>query len=96
MKKRENLQTIGVQQQLSLWLIKKISCINEINESEIRMDIPLANYGLDSLHALAIAGELEEMLDIELPLTLLWEYPTIDKITMFIDNQLLNRIKKTA
>jgi len=91
MKRLENTRAIKAKQQLSSWLVTKLSAINTMKESEIRLDKPIANYGLDSLHALAIAGELEEMLDIELPLTMLWEYPTIEKISLFISDQLYKK-----
>jgi len=89
MKRIENFQDAEAKRQLSSWLVKKLSTINDLNESEIRLDKPVANYGLDSLHALAIAGELEDMLDVEIPSTMLWEYPTIEKMTLFLYDQLL-------
>lgn len=95
MTRSENLETVGVKKQLSCWLVKKLTSINKLKESEISLDKPVANYGLDSLHALAIAGELEEMLDIELPSTMLWQYPTIEKITQFIYDTLLGKNQKS-
>lgn len=95
MKRSENLQAVEAKKQLSNWLVKKLTAINTLKESEISLNKPVANYGLDSLHALAIAGELEEMLDIELPTTMVWQYPTIEKITQFIFDKLLMKDQKS-
>jgi acyl carrier protein len=91
MRTTENMQATKAKQQLSSWLVKKLSTLKALNESDIKTDKPIASYGLDSLHAMAIAGELEDMLDVELPSTMLWEYPTIDKITLFLYEQLFTK-----
>jgi acyl carrier protein len=47
----------------------------EIDETE-----PFARYGLGSMEAVSMAGELEEWLGRDLPATLLYDYPTIDAL----------------
>jgi acyl carrier protein len=47
----------------------------EIDESE-----PFARYGLGSLEAVSIAGDLEDWLGRDLPATLLYDYPTIEAL----------------
>ncbi|WP_344236694.1 type I polyketide synthase [Actinocorallia libanotica] len=44
------------------------------------VDQPLEEFGLASRDAVAIAGELEELLGRSLPATLVWEHPTISRI----------------
>ncbi|WP_242454417.1 type I polyketide synthase [Bailinhaonella thermotolerans] len=47
---------------------------------EVDPDRPLEEFGLASRDAVAIAGELEELLDRSLNATLVWEYPTINRL----------------
>ena len=41
---------------------------------------PLTDYGLASIQAVSLVGDLEEWLGRKLPATLLWDYPTLDAI----------------
>lgn len=59
--------------------------------AEVLGDLPLLQYGLDSISALTISGELEELLDIELDSTLLWDCPTLDHLASFLDDTLRAR-----
>lgn len=54
----------------------------------VATDKPLTQYGLDSIAALTIAGDLEEMLGLELPSTLLWDCPTIDHLARYLSDTL--------
>ncbi|WP_214326407.1 type I polyketide synthase [Nonomuraea sediminis] len=47
---------------------------------QVDLDRPLEEYGLSSRDAVGIAGELAELLGRELSPTLVWEYPTIDRL----------------
>jgi len=39
---------------------------------------------LDSVAAVGLAGELEDWLDVELPATILWDYPTIAALAEYL------------
>jgi acyl carrier protein len=59
--------------------------------SEVQGDLPLLQYGLDSISALTISGDLEELFDIELNSTLLWDCPTLDHLALFLEDTLRAR-----
>ncbi len=59
------------------WLAERVAEAAAVEPMEIDPDRPLEEYGLSSRDAVALSGELEELLDVELPATLLWECPTI-------------------
>jgi len=80
-------QQSDISDQIRSWFIEKMAMIKQVDKSIIEIDIPFVEYGLDSINSLAIAGELEELMDIELPATLLWDYPTINKVTEFLKNK---------
>ncbi|RSN45547.1 type I polyketide synthase [Actinomadura sp. WAC 06369] len=62
-------------------LIEQIARRSRTTADQIDPDRPLEEFGLASRDAVAIAGELEQMLGRSLPATLVWEHPTIDKLS---------------
>ncbi len=46
-------------------------------ESDVEVDRPFVDLGLNSMMALSIRCEIEELLDLELSATMLWNHPTI-------------------
>lgn len=69
-------------------LIKKLSEIKNLDNTKLDIDEPFENYGIDSIKAIYIVGELEEIFNLEFPSTLLWENNTIRKLTNYIKNSL--------
>nr|WP_042179964.1 type I polyketide synthase [Kibdelosporangium sp. MJ126-NF4]CEL14126.1 Malonyl CoA-acyl carrier protein transacylase [Kibdelosporangium sp. MJ126-NF4]CTQ88493.1 Malonyl CoA-acyl carrier protein transacylase (EC 2.3.1.39) [Kibdelosporangium sp. MJ126-NF4] len=65
---------------LKQWLTEEIaeSCALEV--SEVDPSRPIREYGLTSRDALRLVGDLEDMLDRELPTALIWQHPTIDAL----------------
>ncbi|WP_433143731.1 SDR family NAD(P)-dependent oxidoreductase [Actinomadura nitritigenes] len=62
-------------------LIEQIARRSRIADAEVDPDRPLEEFGLASRDAVAIAGDLEQMLGRALPATLVWEHPTISKLS---------------
>ena len=79
----ENINETSLQQ----GLIRKISALTDILESNIKTTIPLADYGLDSLQAVSLSGEIEEWLGIPLEPTIVWDYPTIEELSKHLLEQ---------
>lgn len=89
MHNNNTLNNSQLQEQLSHWLSNKLAKLCSIDPSEIEQDQPLSTYGLDSMNALSITGELEEMIGIELPSTMFWDFPSIKKVTEFIQGKII-------
>jgi len=66
------------------WLLDKLSGKFQITAAEIDVREPLARYGLDSMTAVGLSGELEDWLGRPFPPTLLYDYPSIDAITRYV------------
>ncbi|MBE9075926.1 acyl carrier protein [Romeria aff. gracilis LEGE 07310] len=66
------------------WLVSQLSDVLSIDSSTIDVKQPLTRYGLDSIDAVTLVGDLEDWLDLELPSTLLWDYPTIEKASTYL------------
>ncbi|MFC0038516.1 type I polyketide synthase [Actinomadura rayongensis] len=67
-------------------LIEQIARRSRIAENEVDADRPLEEFGLASRDAVAIAGDLEQMLGRSLPATLVWEHPTINRLSVALAN----------
>lgn len=59
------------------WLINHIAIWLLIDADDIDVNEPFAEYGLTSITAVSLTGDLEDWLEIELSPTLAYEYPTI-------------------
>ncbi len=63
--------------EIQTWLKTQIAERLGVSAHEIDIHQPLAAYGLGSLAAVSLAGELEDFLERRLSPTLIYEYPTI-------------------
>lgn len=83
--KAEDIQT---------WLVTRIAAIVEIDPASIDPRQPFTYYGLGSVQAVSLTGELEEFLSRTLSPTLAWDYPTIELLANYLadDEQ---RVKHT-
>lgn len=59
------------------WLIDWVAQELKLAPHEIRSDENLLNYGMDSVNAIMLVGDLEDRLGSKLPPTLVWDFPTI-------------------
>ncbi|MFH7029831.1 MAG: acyl carrier protein [Heteroscytonema crispum UTEX LB 1556] len=79
---------------IQAWLISKLSQELELDPDEIDIQEPFARYGLNSMTAVSLSGDLESWLNIKLPATLAWDYPTIELLAENLENQLAAAVAK--
>lgn len=72
-------------QQLRSFLTDEVSRRLSMPADDINGHTPLTDYGLDSMNAMELVGEIEAKFDIQLDPTLLWEVPTIDELVEFCE-----------
>jgi acyl carrier protein len=70
------------------WLTGKIAEYRKLDAATIESDVPLANYGLDSVIAVTLTVDVEERYDLVLEPDTFWEYSTIDLLADLIATQL--------
>jgi len=66
------------------WLVSQLAKQLSLDPKNIKVQEPLTRYGLDSIDAVTLVGEMEDWLELELPSTLLWDYPTVEKAATFL------------
>lgn len=68
-------------------ILTRLSSQTRLPKESIDIQSPLANYGVDSIHALSLCAELEERLGIEIEPTIAWDYPTIAQMAEFLASE---------
>jgi acyl carrier protein len=71
-------------QAIEIWLIERIAVLVGVAPNQLDTALPFAAFGLDSVAAVGLSGELEDWLDVELPATILWDYPTIAALAEYL------------
>ena len=66
------------------WLLTNISEKLQIATTQIDVQEPLARYGLDSVTAVSLSGELEIWLDRKLSPSLVYDYPSIQALAHYL------------
>lgn len=69
-------------------LTRYIASYLECPPTDIDPDVKLIEYGLDSIFALTLCGDIEDEYDIVIESTLVWDHPTISSITGFLHRTL--------
>ncbi|OIJ96819.1 acyl carrier protein [Streptomyces monashensis] len=74
--------------ELAVWLSDRIALYLRRRPEEIAPAVPLAEYGLDSVAALSLCGDIEEDFGLILEPTVAWDYPTIDALAAHLAESL--------
>ncbi len=56
----------------------------KVETTEIDLEKQLTSYGLDSIDAVTMVGDIEDWLEIELPSTLFWDCENIREVASYI------------
>jgi amino acid adenylation domain-containing protein/non-ribosomal peptide synthase protein (TIGR01720 family) len=69
---------------IQTWLLTKLSQHLKVATSELDIQEPLARYGLDSMTAVSLSGELETWLGRSLSPTIVYDYPNIQALSHYL------------
>lgn len=70
------------------WIVARVAPRLQVAPSEIRLDEPLIDVGLDSMEFVALVGELEQWLGCRFRDNPLIDYPTIASLSEFLAAEL--------
>ena len=72
--------TAGIQD-AQAWLTERVAAYLRRSPEDIDTYVPLADYGLDSLTALAITADIEDEFEVTVDDALTWDHPTVDALS---------------
>ncbi|WP_446226119.1 acyl carrier protein [Nocardia sp. IBHARD005] len=79
-----DLSPVTTDADIADWLANKVAGYLDTTPDAIDYDRSLAEYGLDSVYAITLCGEIEDTLGIAVEPTLAWDYPTISAMAEFL------------
>ncbi|WP_267241970.1 acyl carrier protein [Streptomyces sp. PR69] len=74
--------------ELEAWLTERVAFHLHRSPRDVDPGTPLADYGLDSVAALSICGEIEQHLLLPLAPTIVYDFPTVRAISAHLAEQL--------
>lgn len=66
------------------WLLERVAEYTRRPRTAIRENVPFAEYGLDSVAALSLFGDLEDTFGLYLEPTVAWDHPTVDALARYL------------
>ncbi|MDZ8188305.1 MAG: acyl carrier protein [Nostoc sp. ChiSLP02] len=70
------------------WTVSYLANLLEVTPEEVDVTIPFDRYGLDSLAAVSLTGDLQDWLGIDVDPTLIYDYPTIEGLVKYLSTNL--------
>ena len=81
---RDGLQR-ATEDWMKTWLIARAG----VKPSEIKLDKPFSDYGLDSMTAVEMSGEIEDWSGTSLTPIVAWNYPTVSQLSQYIVDEII-------
>ena len=72
------------------WLIANIASVVNMDPASIDVQQTFDHYGLDSLQAVSLSGDLETWLSREISPTVVWDYPTVEQLAQHLSANHVN------
>ncbi|HEY0068877.1 MAG TPA: acyl carrier protein [Chloroflexia bacterium] len=69
---------------IQAWLVDYLSRLLKVEPQTIDVQEPFENFGLSSMDAVGLSGELESWLGIQLSPMLVYTYPTIESLAGYL------------
>lgn len=75
-------------QSILQWISIRLAELAKINVDQVDLQLPFDRYGLDSLNAVILIGELGDWLQLELDPSIVYDYPTIEQLSRYVSEQI--------
>ncbi|HGY55104.1 MAG TPA: SDR family NAD(P)-dependent oxidoreductase, partial [Caldithrix abyssi] len=83
-KAKEEAQKTETALAIEGWLVSHLAEELGVAERDIDLKKPFTSYGLDSAQAIGMIGDLEIWLDRTLSPTVIWDYPNIESLALYL------------
>jgi acyl carrier protein len=78
------------------WLTARLAASLAVPATTLEPMVPLAEMGVDSVHAVSLVGEIEAQFDIDVDPTLIFDYPTLSHIAEYISTAVAEQQEAVA
>jgi acyl carrier protein len=79
----------STQSAIESWMVEWLISRGGVSPGDVDLERPFAEYGLDSMTAVEMSGEIEDWSGIELTPMVAWNHPTVARLSGYITDQLL-------
>ncbi|MGG6293713.1 beta-ketoacyl synthase N-terminal-like domain-containing protein [Leptolyngbya sp. AN02str] len=83
-------------EKIQTWLVAQLAQRLHLNPESVDRQAPFSSYGLDSVTAVSLSGELEEWLGRRISPTLVYSYPTIAALAQYLANESVEQHERTT
>lgn len=63
------------------WLVERVAYYVQLSTTQIDPDVSVAEYGLDSVYAFTLCGDIEDTLCLSVEPTVIWDFDTLNALT---------------
>ncbi len=85
----ELLEADSLQAKVEAWLIAWLARRANLNAGVLQPTTPFVELGIDSLSAVEISQELDQVLELELPPMVIWSFPTCEALAVYLTEELI-------
>ena len=76
--------TPKTQEEVQEWIVQWLVDVAAVSRESVELDKPFNDYHLDSLTAAEFSDDIHDWLGVEVPITLVWNYPTLADMTRYL------------
>ena len=76
--------TPKTQEEVQEWIVQWLVDVAAVTRESVELDKPFNDYHLDSLTAAEFSDDIQDWMGIEVPITILWNYPTLADMTSYL------------
>jgi 8-amino-7-oxononanoate synthase len=66
------------------WIVTRVAQLLGVGANEIQPTDVLSDFGMESVEAFTLSGELSDLLGLKLSPTLVWDFPAISDLAQYL------------
>jgi acyl carrier protein len=74
--------------EIESWLRERVAFYLDQPEESIELDVPLTDYGMNSIYAVSVLADIEDKFCVEFDGIPTWSHPSINHIAKYLENML--------
>ena len=96
LEKLSDIDSAHLTTEVESWFIDWLTARAHLNPGVMQPTTPFAELGIDSLTAVEISQDLDQVLGLQLPPMVIWSCPSADELSSYLSEQLLSAHKTEA